>query len=46
MIKLLQSYKSHQKGELLDLGCVLNSYLVKKKMAVWIKIEDVKMKIK
>jgi len=46
MIKLLRDYKQHLKGSLVDLGCVLNRRLVDVGYAVWIKIEDVKFKVK
>jgi len=46
MIKLLRDYKQHQKDDLVDLGCVLNRRLVDVGYAVWIKVEDVKFKVK
>jgi hypothetical protein len=46
MIKLLEDYGEHKKYDLIDLGCVKNALLVSKKIAVWIKVSDVKYKVK
>jgi hypothetical protein len=46
MIKLLRNYKGHEAGTLHDFGCVRNTDLVNRKIAVWIKICDVKYQVK
>jgi hypothetical protein len=46
MIKLLFDFKGYEKGTLHDFGCVINKHLVEKGWAQWIKVEDVKMRIK
>jgi len=46
MIKLLQDYENHKKDAIIDLGCVKNALLVSKKIAQWIKVSDVKYKVK
>ena len=46
MIKLLYDFKGYEKGTLHDFGCVINKHFVERKWAVWIKVEDVKYKVK
>lgn len=46
MIKLLVDFRGHKAGDLVDFGCLVNINLVRKNRAVWIKIADVKMKVK
>lgn len=46
MIKLLQDYKEHKKGEIIDLGCVMNNRLIQVGWAQKLKIQDVKFKVK
>jgi hypothetical protein len=42
MIKLLVNYLQHQKGDLVDLGESKNALLVETKLAMWVKIKDLK----
>ena len=46
MIKLIKDWKDYKKGELHDFGCVRNKWLVDQGYAVWIKVEDVKYRVK
>ena len=46
MIKLIKDWKDYQKDQLHDFGCVRNKWLVEQGYAVWIKVQDVKFKVK
>jgi hypothetical protein len=46
MIKLLVDFRGKKAGDLCDFGCLVNLNLVRKNKAVWIKIADIKMKVK
>jgi hypothetical protein len=42
MIKLLINYLHFEKGEVIDFGEDQNRLLVEKKLAMWVKIKDLK----
>jgi hypothetical protein len=42
MIKLLVNYLHFQKGEITDFGEERNRLLVEEKLAMWVKIKDLK----
>jgi hypothetical protein len=42
MIKLLVNYLHFQKGEVINFGQEKNAELVRKNLAIWVKIQDLK----
>jgi hypothetical protein len=42
MIKLLVNYFHFQKGEVINFGQEKNAELVRKNLAIWVKIQDLK----
>ena len=46
MIKLLRDYKNHKKGDIVDLGCVMNVRLIDVGWAQSLKVCNDKIKVK
>jgi hypothetical protein len=46
MIKLIKPYKDYEVGKMYDFGCVMNRTLIRKGIAIQVKVADYKLQKK